>query len=307
MTASEPALAVVPLGHPPAGSIVVGVDGSSSSDGAVDWAVDQARLERRPLTLLHALNMLGPGQTTLSGPSLVGPPEVADALTRAGRSVLADATRRARQRAPGLATYDVLSQADPRNALLSEAARAGMVVLGSRGRGPVASLLLGSVGVAVSRHADCPVVVVRPQDADVPRRGILVGVDGTALDRCALDLAFALASARAEPLTVLHCFWDAAHLGRAEQVVADDEPGLDDKRLLLQDAVRTATQQYPGVEVHLELARGFPDQRLVERSHVVDVVVVGSHRPGFSLGFGSIAPTVVEHAACAVAIAPFSR
>lgn len=291
--------------HPPLDTVVVGVDGSPTSDKALDWAVEQARLAGHPLTVVHAMDVLGPGQATLSGASLIGRPELFDALAEAGVEVLEAAVRRARHLAPALEMYDVLSQADPRNALLAASEHAVMVVIGSRGRGPVTSLLLGSVGVALSKHATCPVVVIRAQEPDVAREGVLVGVEGTELDLDVVELAFDLASLRSSPLTVLHCFWDATHLGEGAVAVSDDEPGLDDKRLLLQDAVRSMAEKLPDVVVHLELVRGFADQRLVERSRAMEVVVVGCRRPRFpSLDFSSIAPTVIEHAQCAVVVVP---
>ena len=292
--------------HVPAGSIVVGVDGSSTSDQALDWAAGQADLERRPLVILHATDVFSIDQARWLDMSWVDHTRLTEALEASGRDMLATAAVRARQVAPELDVHEVLSSTDPRNALLAEAADAATIVIGSRGRGPVSSLLLGSVSVAVSKHADCPVVVVRPQQADVVREGVLVGVDGTALDRNVVEFAFRMASLRALPLTVLHSFWDADHLGRDEHAVPDDEAGLDDKRALLSDSVREMAGKFPEVACRLELARGFADQRLIDGSQVMDLVVVGSRRSGVlkGLGFSSLAPTVVEHADCAVAVVP---
>lgn len=58
-----------------------------------------------------------------------------------------------------LVIHSVLEMRDPREVLIDLSAKAAMIVLGSRGRGPVRSLLLGSVSVAVSQHARCPVSV----------------------------------------------------------------------------------------------------------------------------------------------------
>ncbi len=55
--------------------------------------------------------------------------------------------------------WGLRSIADPRTVLLDLGKRAAMIVVGSRGRGPIAGLLLGWVSVLVSRHASCPVVV----------------------------------------------------------------------------------------------------------------------------------------------------
>lgn len=292
----------------PAGSIVVGVDGSSHADQALDWAVAQAVLEKRPLAILHAMDLLGPGQARWLDTSAVDT-QLTQAQDVFGRGVLDRAAERVAELAPELDVHQVLWPADPRNALLAESADAATIVIGSRGRGPVASLLLGSVGVAVSKHAVCPVVVIRPRKTDATGDGVLVGVDGSALDRPVVEFAFRIASLRALPLTVLHCFWDAAHLGRAERVVADDEGGLDNQRQLLRNAVSQATGEFPEVTCRLELARGFADQRLIERATTMDVVVVGSRRPGQfqDLGVSSLSPTVVEHAQCAVAVVPLVR
>src|SRR6478736_648774 len=88
-----------------------------------------------------------------------------------------------------------------------------MVVLGSRGRGRVSSLLLGSVGVAVVGHATCPVVVRRPA-RDRVRRGVLVGTDLTDDSRPALEFAYGLASVRHLTLTVLAFRADFPWFGR---------------------------------------------------------------------------------------------
>ena len=81
--------------------------------------------------------------------------------------------------APDVEVDQVLRIADPRAVLLELSHDAAMVVLGSRGRGQLRSLLLGSVGTALVRHAHCPVVVHRPGNPGLVRNGILVGVDAS--------------------------------------------------------------------------------------------------------------------------------
>ena len=83
-----------------------------------------------------------------------------------------------------------------------------MLVLGSRGRGQLRSLLLGSVGVALVRHARCPVVVHRPGHAGTVRDGIVVGADATEESLPVLEFAYREASLRKLPLTVLYSYWD---------------------------------------------------------------------------------------------------
>ena len=163
----------------PAGTVVVGVDGSKSADQALDWAIEQAALEHRPLTLVHALGPLGTSGTAWLDQAGVNQRDILDAMRSDGQGLLDAARDRAFGKAPQLVVHEVLRLVDPREALLDLSHDAAMIVLGSRGRGPVRSLVLGSVSVGVSRHASCPVVILRPHNLGVVRRGVLVGADGT--------------------------------------------------------------------------------------------------------------------------------
>ena len=104
------------------------------------------------------------------------------------------------------------------------------------------------------------------------------------------------------PLTVLHCFWDAAGVSAASRIVAAGEEGVEDERLLLAESVSGMTEKFPDVSVRLELARGLADDALVRLSQQMDLVVVGYHpmRPLAGLVYGSVASTVLEHASCIV-------
>lgn len=293
--------------HIPAGTIVVGLDGSSGSEGAVDWAAQQARLEHRPLTLVHAVPSVFAAGSAWLDTTGIDQAQLALDLRTAGAALLASVEERIRRTAPDIEIHRVLRPVDAREALLDLAPGAAMIVVGSRGRGPLASLLLGSVSVAVSKHAPCPVVVIRPQDPSIARRGILVGVDATGQSQAAIEFAYRTASLRSLPLTVLHCFWDAVALAAgAPRDVADDDTTVEDQRLLLAESVSGMGELFPDVSVRLQLTRGFADQRLVRDSPDLDLIVVGSHRVSLlnELVYGTVAPTVVEHASCAVAVVP---
>ena len=90
--------------------------------------------------------------------------------------------------------------------ILRERARAArLMVLGSRGDGGFADLLLGSTTVAVSAHAHCPVVVVRGEDE--PAGGpVVAGVDGSDCALLALEYAFEQAAARGARLRVVRAW-----------------------------------------------------------------------------------------------------
>lgn len=296
----------ISLPEAPAGSIVVGVDGSPSADLALDWALRQASLEHRPLTILHAAHLSGSGDAGLAGLPGLDIGRVLEDLRVCGRELLDHATRRAHLHDPDVAVHTVLSTEDPRQALLRLAEHATSVVIGSRGRGPIASLLLGSVSVSVSKHAVCPVVVVRHATSAVPAKGVLVGIDGTRGTLPAIEFAYRVASFRDLPLTAMHVFWDTTRLQGDDREVAEAEVGLDDLRAVLSESVAGMREKYPDVQDRLVLIRGFRDRQLVRASHDMDLIVIGSHQRGFvdDVVYGSVSPAVVEHSGCDVAVVP---
>jgi nucleotide-binding universal stress UspA family protein len=287
----------------PAGTIVVGVDGSPSSEQAIAWATDQARAERRPLTLVHGVEALDSVWTNQAGQDTrIG----VDVVQTKAERLLAHARELVEHRAPEVEVHELSRVLDPRDVLLQASQTATMVVLGSRGRGPIRSLLLGSVGVAVTRHAACPVVVLRPANPGKVRQGVVVGVDGTPASQGPLEFAYRQASFRAMPLTVVHAFPDFRAPTTDVHVIGDDEHGYDEERSLLAEVVAGMTEKYPDVPVRTQLVRGLPDVCLLRMSSRMNLLVIGAHHGGPAAGlvFGSVASSVVEHATCAVAVVP---
>jgi len=306
MTTTTNAAAVAAV---PAGSIVVGIDGSGHSEKALAWAVGQAALEHRTLTLVHAANLNAGGDAALAGLPGLDVGLLLDDLRACGRTLLVDTVEQVRLLDPEVPVHPVLSTEDPRQLLLALSKNAAMLVIGSRGRGMVATLLLGSVSVSVSKHAACPVVVVRPQDDVRAHHGVLVGIDGTAETQGAVEFAYRTASLRGLPLTAVHVFWDMARVQAEDHDVSDDEPGLEDLRALLAESVAGMAEKFPDVQATARLVRGFRDRQLIRASAGMDLVVVGSRQRGFVADFvyGSVSPAVVEYAACDVAVVPARR
>ncbi|HET7486711.1 MAG TPA: universal stress protein [Acidimicrobiales bacterium] len=136
--------------------IVVGVDGSAASARALAWAVDEGRRRRATVEAVHAWAY--PPTTSVTG--LVPPPTVVhDDLVAEARAVL-DAACDALG-TDGAGVSRVLQEGPPAKTLLDRAAAADLLVVGSRGRGGFAGLLLGSVSQQCAHHARCPVVIVR--------------------------------------------------------------------------------------------------------------------------------------------------
>lgn len=287
----------------PRHTIVVGTDGSETAGRAVAWAAEQARAEGRDLTIVTAVGVMGTPAMFWVEQAGLDSQVARDSVRSAGERLLAEATRHALATAPGLEVRGVLAESDPRDALLDLAPDAAMLVVGSRGRGPVASLLLGSVAHAVSRQAGCPVVVVRPTGDGQERRGILVGVSGDGTSAATLHFAYRQASLRGQPLRVVHCIWDAR---AASGPVRLDEDGYDAERLLLAETVAGMSETYPDVAVETALERGMVDRTLVRLGEQAELIVVGAKRHGLVAGLvrGRIASVVAEHSTGIVAVVP---
>lgn len=289
-----------------AGSILVGVDGSASSDQALAWAAEQAAAERKPLTLLHALPRTTPSWLAKGANELRLVHELS--LRDMGQDVLDRARQDVRRMAPGVNVRGLFRLEDPREALIELSATASMLVLGSRGRGHVKSLLLGSTAVAAVRHARCPVIVHHPADFSPLRAGIAVGADAGADSLPVLEFAFRQASARNLPLTVVHSFWYFRQPQSVEEVHADPFTAAQQQQLALAESLAGFAGDYPDVRVQAKIDEGMPERCLLRLADKMQLLVVGSHHVSRSqqLMFDSVSVWLVEHAGCPVAVVPLS-
>jgi nucleotide-binding universal stress UspA family protein len=286
----------------PAGGVVVGVDGSSGGHRALLWAADTASLEGRPLVLAHAVGRPDAAASEVYG---IDHAVVRRALETAGAEVLRHARHEVAATWPSLVVEEEMRAIDPRALLLDLADSAALVVVGTRGRGTLTNLLLGSVSLAVSQHATCPVAVVRPHDTGLPRDGVLVGVDLGPGSTALADVACRQASLRKLPLTVLHVFFDGLPPGP----VPDDEPGHEPMRLAMAGLVAGLAGQYPDVDIRPALVRGLVEDALVEAAAGKDLAVVGAHptRPLLDFFRRDVERAMVERSPCAVVTVPVAR
>jgi nucleotide-binding universal stress UspA family protein len=139
------------------GRIVVGTDCSERSDRAVAFAFEEAELRGIGLTLVHAWRYpvsSSPGEMVFA---VVARTDLADMEN----DLVAKSIAEHREAHPGVPVQQVLAQGNAAAVLVHESVGADLLVVGSRGHGGFAGLLLGSVSDAVIRHAGCPVAVVR--------------------------------------------------------------------------------------------------------------------------------------------------
>jgi nucleotide-binding universal stress UspA family protein len=138
--------------------IVVGVDGSVASNAALRWALDEARLCGVRLEAVHAF--ASPEVSTTSQALHLIETDFAP-FRAAGAALVDRALSEAGAAAEPVEIERSVVEWPPAAALLDAAKEADLLVVGSRGRGGFAGLLLGSVSEQCAHHAPCPVVIVR--------------------------------------------------------------------------------------------------------------------------------------------------
>lgn len=198
---------------------------------------------------------------------------------------------------------------DAASALVGKGRNAFALVLGSRGLGDLAGLLLGSVSLAVAAHADCPVVVVRGGLEHRSGRfgSVVVGVEDGQGSGTAVDFAFREAHVRKCRLVAVHA-WSVP-------VGNPGPPGFSGYALqatgrppaqVLADALRSPAERYQDVPVSSEVVEGPARRVLLEAASGADLLVVGARRRHGHVGLqlGLVNHAVLHHAPCPIAVVP---
>lgn len=165
--------------HPvPPGSVVVGVDGSPAANRALAWAVAEATRRERAIHLLCARETYIGAAHLDSSVAWTDP--TLDALD-SSLTVIEEAKAYVDQVSPDLRVTFSRPWGRPAQHLVIASHDAEIVVVGSRGHGRLASVMLGTVSLQTAAHARCPVIVVREGQPEHPTGSlkITVGVDGS--------------------------------------------------------------------------------------------------------------------------------
>ncbi|MFE9691028.1 universal stress protein [Micromonospora sp. NPDC005806] len=285
--------------------VVVGVDGSPSALDAVRLAAREAAARRRPLRVVHAFRwpLLG----TPLGPVAATLPDAE--LRQEAEKLVEEAVGEARKVDAELEVTGAVAEGGAVSVLLEEGRAAALLVLGHRGLGGFAELLVGSAAVQLSARADCPVLVVRGEPrADGP---VVVGVDGSPLSHEAIGFAFAEAAQRGTDLVAVHAWLYPTPVGPGDIVplVYDPDELRAEEERVLAEAVAGWAERYPDVPVRQKVVAAGPARALVEESTDAQLTVVGVHGRG-SLGgllLGSVSHAVLHHAHSPLAIVRHRR
>lgn len=281
--------------------VTVGYDSSEGSRAAAEWALDEADRSGARVRLVYVLS----SPVHPAGPVLpiagTWPPE--DLRAEAER-LLADVGTAASATHPEVQTSTEVGQGGPVPVLLEHSGRSRLLVLGSRGHGGFAGLLLGSVSTAVSAHAHCPVVVVRlDRPKPQPNAPVVVGVDGSPCSHLALRFAFEAAEGRRVGLHVLRAFPPAGALWSAQEATPPGNLHADEEAELAELAAGWR-DKYPTVTATTEAVADSAAAALVRASFHAQLVVVGSRGlDGFrGMLVGSVSRQLLHHGHCPVAV-----
>ncbi|TQR86666.1 universal stress protein [Mycobacterium hodleri] len=287
--------------NPQRRGVIVGVDGSASSDAAVEWATKDAALHDDPLTLVH---VAAPVTATL--PKVLHTGDFRRWQESERRAILDDAAMIAEKTAP----YDtprierrmLIGAAVP--SLVDASRDARLVVVGRHGRGRLRHVL-GSVGSGLTHHAHGPVVVVDdeyPLLPDCAFAPVLVGVDGSPISEAATAIAFDAASRRGVGLIALLACLDWSGDG----FPFDERSALESEgHEVLAERLAGWQEIYPDVTVQRVVVAERAAEHLVEESTHAQLVVVGSHGFGGFTGMllGSVSTAVLRSTRTPVLIA----
>jgi nucleotide-binding universal stress UspA family protein len=295
--------------------LMLAYDGSACADAARDLVASLPLPTGSAITLVTALER---------GPQLYGAPEFVvvphDAEDAEGQ-LLADLQQMLHDAAEPLRTADRhvdtrVIRGRPASAIVDEAVsiQPDLVVVGSRGHGPLASVVMGSVSAEVVDHAPCPVLVARHHS--VTR--LVVGADGSSSADRALAMLRRWPIFAGHPATVVTVTepissW-AGRVGTAIYPTwADMHETGEDRRAILQDVADRGAEELAraGISATVELREGDPADQLIRaaQSTGADLIVVGSR--GLStlprLVIGSVARKVLLHAPQSVLVVREAR
>lgn len=282
--------------------IVVGMDGSARAANALRWAVEEGSVRQLPVVAVLCWSMLDQHHV---GDSVEFDPNYSE--QDAVEALDAFVTSAVGPDAAGAVEREVVCERRGAG-LLAAAAGEALLVLGSRGLGGFRGLLMGSVSQQCLHHAPCPVAIVRPLDPDrwVDRR-IVVGLDGSANSRQALDWALDEARARGCAIEVVHTWAQPYAYGYPTPVPLDPAPVEARAREMVERCVDDAdTTGLAGPVEVIVTSGGSPAAALLVRAEAADLVVVGARGVGGFRGLllGSLAHQVAVHAPCPAVVVP---
>ncbi|MBV8179740.1 MAG: universal stress protein [Mycobacterium sp.] len=288
--------------------IVVGVDGSPSSDVAIRWAAREAGMRNVPLSLVHVVERHPWGMLALGRGAVPPPSEINEWHKPEGEEIISAAVELAKDSVQNRALPELHVEvyfSAPGPALFDLSTQAQLMVVGRRGHGTVGRVLLGSVSTGLIHHAHCPVAVIHDETSVATQPSqlpVVVGIDGSPASELATAIAFDEASWRGGELIAVHA-WSDAHVSDIPSIEWSAQQAVGEEAL----AERLAgwRERYPDVAVRRKIVLDAPARHLLEEAESSQLLVVGSRgRGGFSgMLLGSVSTAVAQAARVPVIVA----
>jgi nucleotide-binding universal stress UspA family protein len=286
------------------GTWIVGLDGSDCAINALEWAASNVEGRGSALELVTAWQTPIAGAYPMSSPVtfVVDDTEYHDAAAHDAAELAADVAKRL-----SVPVNAAVGHGGPAEVLLEASESAALLVIGSRGRGGFARLLLGSTSTQCATHASVPTIVVPGDVEPATAATVMVGCDGSPNSMAALRWAIDFAPSGGTVVVVW--VWDATPLAvGADAFFFPDASDLAAERF--HHLVDTVADQARARDVTLEreFVRGTPRSALAAQADNADLVVVGARGHG-AVGaalLGSVSTWLLHHLHRPIAVVPLA-
>lgn len=268
--------------------LLVAYDGSDAAQRAMHWAVKEASsLGGKKLTLITSYEI--PASVYASGVAL--PDNFAEDVAEGADNLLTKAVQEIKKLAPEITVEKILQHGSIVDVLLAEAeAREdSWIVMGSRGRNGISSVVLGSNSAAVVSRAPKPVVVVR-EDHEIennkPTDKVIVGIDESENSKPALIEALKVAESKGVELDIMNSWFDpqveAVQLYVGSKYIGLSQDEVAERKKKLTADLAPILAEFPKVKYNIVLMQDRPAVALAEAAKAAQLLVVGSRgRGGF--------------------------
>ncbi|MER6250413.1 universal stress protein [Streptomyces sp. NPDC001584] len=284
--------------RPGLGSVVVGVDGSSTALTAAFWAAAEAARRSSTLHLFYAADT--------AGRTLYLSAEIIERVHVEGRDLLEVTAAAVSERFPTLHVTTEYSRRDPVSGLHRVAAKYGTLVVGHRGMGGFELLRLGSVGLRVAAGATTPVIVVRGGE-DLAGSGVVLAAVRDEYDLECARRAAREAEVRKAALRLL-TVWNILQYAGTAVTMLDDVGEFAVRHVRsLESVADRVRDEFPALTVSADAEKSVSVASvLVEASRHADLLVMGGRRsPGyFGPTLGRTTHSLVHHSHCPVELIP---
>jgi nucleotide-binding universal stress UspA family protein len=280
--------------------VVVGIDGSTAGNKAMEWAADEAQRRGASLVVVHAGDVEQRSALTLGTAAMVEAE-----VYGYGTTLLEDAVATLVYRNPSVPVSTRLIAERPARALIDESETAGLLVLGRGNESRLGAFLLGSIAHRVLAHAVCPTVVIGEQ-CHTDGSTVVVGVSMSDGGQTAMRFACEEAALRGATVIGVRCWSDATLVpaGFVYMMPEALQRWQAAEQHILETWVAQAEHEFPGLIVKGRLSNLPIESAIKDASHRAGLIVVGTRR-GLDESLprlGPIASWAIYHADCPLAI-----